>query len=109
MLLGYNDSIGCRVRNANPSEGLEKGKYRERQAWWKENIAFGSEGFVREVKGKLGARGLWREIMGTNGSYELRESTAVYEGDFALKNENLLNRCNKFTLNIVFILVFKGP
>jgi putative transposase len=28
------------------SEGLEKGEYRERQSWWTESIAFGSERFV---------------------------------------------------------------
>jgi putative transposase len=81
------------------SEALEKGKYRERQSWWTESIAFGSEGFVGEVKEKLGAKALCREIVGTNGSYELRESMAAYEKDFAPQNEGLRYE-NAFFWNI---------
>jgi putative transposase len=71
------------------SEGLEKENYRERQPWWTESIAFGSEGFVREVREKLGVKAMWPEIKGGNGSEELRESPATYGSDFARKNEGL--------------------
>jgi len=71
------------------SESLKKEQYRERQSWWSESIAFGSEGYVREVKEKLGARAMWREIAGTKGSYELRESAATYEPVFAPENAGL--------------------
>jgi hypothetical protein len=59
------------------SEDLEKENYRERQPWWTESIALGSKGFVRKVKEKLGAKAMWRKIIGGNGA------------DFALKNEGL--------------------
>jgi hypothetical protein len=71
------------------SESLQKEKYREHQSWWSESIAFGSEGFVREVKEKLGARAMWREIAGANGSYELREPPTAYEAVFDAKNVDL--------------------
>ncbi len=54
-------------------EALEKEKYRERQPRWTESIAVGSEDFVRDMKEKLGPRAIWREIVGANGIYELRE------------------------------------
>jgi putative transposase len=71
------------------SESLEKEKYRERQSWWTESIAFGSKGFVREMKEKLGAKAMWREIVGANGYYELREPMVPYEADFEPKNDGL--------------------
>jgi hypothetical protein len=46
-------------------------------------------GFIRDVKEKLGAKVLWWEIVGAQGSYELREPTAVYEDDFTCQNEDL--------------------
>jgi hypothetical protein len=68
---------------------LEKENYRERRSWWTEGFPFGSGGFVRELKEKLGAKAMWREIVGVNGSYELREPIASYEADFPPKNEGL--------------------
>jgi len=68
---------------------LEQKNYRGRQACWVKRITFGSEGFVREVKEKLSTRVIWREIVGVNGSYELRESMASYEADFPPKNGSL--------------------
>ena len=32
---------------------------------------------------------MWWEIVGAQGSYELREPTAVYEDDFTCQNEDL--------------------
>jgi hypothetical protein len=60
---------------------------REHQPPWTESIAVGDEGFVGDVKGKLGIMG--REVIGANGSYELREPTAAYEAVFDGKNEDL--------------------
>jgi len=71
------------------SDSLAKERYRERQSWWTESIAFGSEGFVREVKEELGAKAMWREIAGAGGSYELRELPAAYGPVFAHKKEGL--------------------
>jgi len=71
------------------SEGLKKQDFRRRKSWLTESIAFGSEGFVRDVKEKLGAKALWREIVGANGSYELREPRGSYGADFGPKNDGL--------------------
>ena len=68
------------------TEALEKQGWRNRQPQWTESIAVGSEGFVRETKERLGAKAMWREVVGENGSYELRESLTSYEDDFGPKN-----------------------
>ncbi len=44
---------------------------------------------MREVKEKLGARAMWREIAGTKGCYELREPAATYEPVFWPENAGL--------------------
>jgi len=71
------------------AEALGKENCRERECRWTESIAVGSEGFVREVKEKLGSKAMWREMAGANGSYELREPTAAYEAVFGAKNGDL--------------------
>jgi hypothetical protein len=81
------------------SERLEKQEYRERHSWWTESIAFGREGFVSDVKERLGAKAMWREVVGADGSYELRQSTAAYEADFTPQNEGLRQE-NAFFLDI---------
>ena len=62
---------------------------RERECRWTESIAVGNEGFVGEVKEKLGPKAMWREMEGANGSYDLREPTAAYEAVFDAQNEDL--------------------
>jgi hypothetical protein len=71
------------------AEALEKEKYREREGRWTESIAVGSEGFIRDVKEKLGPKAIWREMAGTNGSYELREPVAAYDHVFDAENSHL--------------------
>jgi hypothetical protein len=71
------------------TEALEKEGWRKRQSQWTESIAVGSEGFVRETKERLGARAMWREVVGANGTYELRESSTPYGDDFGPKNIDL--------------------
>ena len=41
------------------------------------------------MKEKLGAKALWREIVESNGSYELREPIVSYEADLGPKNDDL--------------------
>jgi putative transposase len=53
-------------------EALQK-QSRERDGRWSESIAVGSQAFVRGIKEKLDAKAIWREIIGADGSYELRE------------------------------------
>jgi putative transposase len=64
------------------AEALDEGKCLERDSRWTECIAVGSEGFVRDVKEKLGPKAMWREMPGGNGSYELGETTAAYKPVF---------------------------
>ncbi|MBU1209066.1 MAG: transposase [Proteobacteria bacterium] len=71
------------------NEALEKQRYRERQPQWTESIAVGREGFVRETKERLGTKAMWREVVGANGSYELREPLTSYEDDFGPENVDL--------------------
>ena len=69
-------------------EALEK-QARQRQPRWTESIAVGSEAFVRDTKEKLGIRAVGREVIGANGSYELREPGAGYESNFSTENVGL--------------------
>jgi putative transposase len=71
------------------AEVLDKETYREREGRWTESIAVGNESFIRDVKEKLGLKAMWREIAGANGSYELRELTAVYDLVFDAQNRDL--------------------
>ena len=60
-----------------------------RDSRWTESIAVGSEAFVRATKEKLGIKAVGREVMGGNGSYELRESEVSYEANFGHENGDL--------------------
>ena len=44
---------------------------------------------MRDTKEKLGTKAMGREVMGANGSYELREPETPYKADFGLENEGL--------------------
>jgi hypothetical protein len=57
---------------------------------WAESLAVGSEAFVRATKEQLGFKARGREVIGREGSYELRESAAPYEG--ILGHENAVLR-----------------
>ncbi len=52
---------------------------RQREAAWSESLAVGSEGFVREVKQKLGASASFREVEESDGMFVLREAQTGYE------------------------------
>jgi len=71
------------------AEALGKENWREREGRWTESIAVGNEGFVRDMKEKLGPGAMWREVAGGNGSYELREATAVSEAVSGSQNHGL--------------------
>jgi len=70
-------------------EGLEKESPSKREPRWTESIAVGSEAFVRDTKEKLGIKAMGREVMGANGSYELREPETPYKADFGPENADL--------------------
>jgi putative transposase len=60
-----------------------------RESRWTESIVVGTEGFVKATQGKLGIKGKGREILGSNGSYQLREAQTAYKGNFGLGNRDL--------------------
>jgi hypothetical protein len=57
---------------------------------WTESIAVGSETFVAVTKEKLGFKVKEREVIGGDGSYELKEPSAPYRG--ILGHENAVLR-----------------
>jgi hypothetical protein len=61
----------------------------ERDARWTENIAAGSEALVRETKERLGIKAASREVMESDGSYELRESNVSYGANLQAENGDL--------------------
>ena len=71
------------------TEALEKQSYQERHPRWTDSIAVMSEAFVRDTKERLGTKAMWREIVGANGTYELREAEICYEADFGPKKAGL--------------------
>ncbi len=71
-------------------EALKKDGQREPR--WSESIAIGGEAFVREAKEKLGGKSLWREIIGADGSFELRECAAVYKPNLGMENAHLRSK-----------------
>jgi putative transposase len=60
---------------------------------WTESVAVGGEAFVIATKEKLWIKARGRELIGVDGSYELKESSAPYSGvlghgNAALKAQN---------------------
>jgi hypothetical protein len=48
------------------------------------------------MKEKLGPKGMWKEIAGANGSYELLEATASYGPFFDAENGDLKQKNDYF-------------
>jgi hypothetical protein len=69
-------------------EALEK-QAPGRQPRWTESIAVGSESFVRDTKERLGIKAIGREVIGSNGIYELREPGVSYNANFDPENGDL--------------------
>jgi REP element-mobilizing transposase RayT len=61
----------------------------ERESRWTESIAVGCEAFVRDTKERLGIKAVGRQVVGDNGSYELREPEVSYEANFDPENGGL--------------------
>ena len=66
-----------------------KNQGRERDRRWTESIAVGSEAFVRDTKERLGIKAVGREVMGGEGSFELREMEVPYEANFTPEKADL--------------------
>ena len=69
-------------------EALKK-QGRGRESRWTESIAVGSEAFARDTKERLGIKAVGRDVMGGDGSFELRESEVSYEANFNPENGDL--------------------
>lgn len=69
-------------------EALSKGEH-FRDGKWTETVAVGSERFVTTTKEKLGVKGKGRQVLGGDGSYELRESPAPYKAILGHENDSL--------------------
>ena len=57
-----------------------------RESRWTESVAIGSQKFVETTKEKLGIKAKGRQVVGTNGTYELREPGAPYSSNFDGEN-----------------------
>ena len=66
-------------------ESIKAGNY-TRDEKWTESVAVGSEAFVETTKQRLGFKGKGREVIGGDGSYELKESPALYMGILGQEN-----------------------
>ncbi len=62
-------------------ESLERAK-NNRDSRWTESIAVGKEPFVKDIKDKLGAKALGRQIREVDQGYELREEILFYNSHF---------------------------
>ncbi len=71
-----------------------------RESRWTESIAVGTEGFVKATQEKLGIKAKGRQILGSNGSYQLREPQTAYTGNFDLENSDLRSRNSYIWENI---------
>jgi putative transposase len=60
-----------------------------RENKWTESIAVGSKVFVEDTKEKLGMKAHGREIIGRDGTYQLREASKPYGYHFDHKNDDL--------------------
>ena len=69
-------------------ETVSKGDH-FRDGKWTESVAVGSERFVVDTWDRLGIRAKGREVVGGDGSYQLRESPASYKSIFDHENGGL--------------------
>jgi len=72
-------------------QGLENGLLM-RDDRWSESITVGSLAFIDQVKNELGLKAMHREVLGTDGTYGLREPAEIYAGNFTSKGEALRSK-----------------
>jgi hypothetical protein len=70
-------------------EALLKKDSLRREGKWTESIAVGSEDYVVATQAKPGMKGRGREVIGSDGSYELRESSSPYTSVLGHENDGL--------------------
>lgn len=67
---------------------IEEGIHTRTQKWT-ESVAVGGEEFVKATKETLGLKAKGREVIGGDGSYQLKEFPAPYNSRLLLENEPL--------------------
>lgn len=60
-----------------------------RESRWTESIAVGTERFAKAIQEKLGVKAKGRQVLGENGSYQLRDPVASYTGNIDSENSDL--------------------
>lgn len=60
-----------------------------REEKWTKSLAVGSQFFIKSIKGELGLRGKYRQVVKRKGNWELREETYAYRGFFGIKKARL--------------------
>ena len=60
-----------------------------RESRWTESIAVWTEGFVKATRERLGIKAKGREVVGENGSYQLKDPETAYTGNFDMENGDL--------------------
>ncbi|OGP91777.1 MAG: hypothetical protein A2Z19_04630 [Deltaproteobacteria bacterium RBG_16_54_18] len=60
-----------------------------RESKWTESIAVGSKEFVEDTKDRLGMKACGREVIGGDGTYQLREVSEPYGRIFDSQNDDL--------------------
>jgi REP element-mobilizing transposase RayT len=78
------DDLAAAYRGWIEESIKEVGHFRDEK--WTESVAVGSEAFVKSTKERLGFKARARELIGGEGSYELRETAAPYNGYFGHEN-----------------------
>ncbi len=97
-LLGFRSMEDlARAHRGWIEEALSRAALR-REGRWTESIAVGSEAFVVATQAQLGVRGQSREVIASDGSYELRESSSPYSAILRLENDGL-RRQNGYSWN----------
>ncbi len=66
---------------------IQQGNARESK--WTESIAVGNKEFVEDTKERLGMKARGREVMGGDGTYQLREASEPYGRTFGHQNDGL--------------------
>ncbi len=69
--------------------GIAEGESHFHDEKWTGSAAVGTEAFVTGTKDKLGVKAKGREVIGGDGSYELRESPASYKGILDHENDGI--------------------
>ena len=60
-----------------------------RESRWTESTAVGTGGFVKATRERLGIKAKGRQVVGENGSYQLKDPETAYTGNFDMENGDL--------------------